>query len=155
MRMFLLAIAFGLVLVSCGSDESETFESQAEVDARNDQEIIDYLNANNITGTVVTPTGTHVKVDVEGSAEKPTIDSRVSVNYRGYFLNGDVFENPPNPISFPLAGVIFGWQEGIPFFGRGGSGSIYIPSRRAYGMRGQGSIPPNAVIIFDIEVIDF
>lgn len=155
MRMFLLSIAFGLVLVSCGSDESETFESQAEVDTRNDQEIIDYLNANNITGTVVTPSGTHVKVDVEGSAEKPTIDSRVSVNYRGYFLNGDLFENPPNPISFPLSGVILGWQEGIPFFGRGGSGSIYIPSRRAYGMRGTATIPPNAVIIFDVEIVDF
>jgi FKBP-type peptidyl-prolyl cis-trans isomerase FkpA len=155
MRMFLLAIAFGLVLVSCGSDESETFESQAEVDTRNDQEIIDYLNANNITGTVVTPTGTHVKVDVEGSEEKPTLNDNVTVTYQGYLLNGDVFDGTTTPITFPLTNVIFGWQEGIPFFGRGGSGSIYIPSRRAYGRRGIGSIPPDAVIIFDVEIVDF
>jgi FKBP-type peptidyl-prolyl cis-trans isomerase FkpA len=69
-----------------------------------------------------------------------------------------VFDNGGGePISYPLAGFIEGWKEGIPLFGAGGSGTLFIPSGLAYGITGSngGSIPPNTVIIFDIELISF
>ena len=57
-------------------------------------------------------------------------------------------------ITFPLSGVIQGWQEGIPLFKEGGSGILLIPSALGYGSQSVGSIPANSVLIFDINLID-
>ena len=59
------------------------------------------------------------------------------------------------PATFPLSRVIAGWQEGIPLFKKGGKGLLLIPSTIAYGSRGAGSIPPNAPIAFEVELVDF
>jgi FKBP-type peptidyl-prolyl cis-trans isomerase FkpA len=50
--------------------------------------------------------------------------------------------------------VIRGWQLGIPEFKTGGFGKLIIPSSLAYGPSGSGSIPPNAVLVFDVELIE-
>ncbi len=150
MRLLFLLTAIGIMISSCGKDETPM-----EVDARNDREIADYIAENNITGTIETATGLVVKVDEEGSSEKPTLSSMVSVTYEGTLINGDRFDGTSTPVTFPLNGVIFGWQQGIPFFGRGGSGTLFIPARLAYGYRDRTSIPAGSVLIFDVEVIDF
>ncbi len=138
------------LLFSCGSDE--TVE---EVNIRNEQEILDYLSDNNITADK-TSSGLYVRVLEEGSIEKPSLTDTVTVLYKGYLDNDNVFDESTQPISFPLNRVILGWQEGIQFFGRGGSGNLYIPSRLAYGSNPPSpSIPENAILIFDVEVIDF
>ena len=56
--------------------------------------------------------------------------------------------------TFPLSGVIAGWQQGIPLFKKGGKGILLIPSELGYGNVSQGAIPENSVLIFDIELID-
>lgn len=152
MRLFYLMIALSLCIFSCGDDELP----QSAIDTNNDIEITNYLTANNITATK-TESGLYVRVVEEGSAEKPTLDSNVEVTYSGYLTDDSIFDSSQSPISFPLVGVIQGWQEGIPYFGKGGSGSLYIPSKLAYGNRppSGSSIPSNAVLIFDIELIDF
>ena len=60
------------------------------------------------------------------------------------------------PLEFKLGQVIKGWQEAIKLLKKGGKGTFLIPSHLAYGERGAGSaIPPNAVLVFDIELVDF
>ena len=59
------------------------------------------------------------------------------------------------PTILSLANVISGWQLGIPEFKKEGKGTLLIPSALAYGSSGRGSIPPNTVLAFDIELLDF
>jgi FKBP-type peptidyl-prolyl cis-trans isomerase len=59
------------------------------------------------------------------------------------------------PFKSSLGGLIEGWKEGIPYFGKGGKGKLLLPGSLGYGSSGSGSIPGNAVTIFDIELIDF
>ncbi|MBT8219671.1 MAG: FKBP-type peptidyl-prolyl cis-trans isomerase [Bacteroidia bacterium] len=124
-----------------------------------DQDLIsmeDYIAENNITLTTSTSSGLGLLITYPGGANRPTISSQVTVKYTGYLTSGEVFDDGGgNPITFPLRNVILGWQEGIPYFGTGGKGTLFIPSNLAYGSRGTGSIPPNADLIFDIELIDF
>ena len=116
----------------------------------------DYLEQNNITLTKTTANGVGVVINVPGSAEKPSQNSNVSVKYTGYLTNGNTFDSSNNPISFNLQGVIRGWTEGIPEFGRGGSGTLYIPTELAYGNHPPSrNIPAGADLIFDIELVDF
>jgi FKBP-type peptidyl-prolyl cis-trans isomerase FkpA len=70
-------------------------------------------------------------------------------------LNGTVFDGTTTqPISFKLGQVISGWQIGIPLIQKGGKIRLLIPSGLAYGPDGQGPIPGNAVLDFDIELLD-
>jgi len=150
MRLLLLLTVVSIMVSSCSKEES-----QAEINARNDQEIATYIADNNITGTIETESGLVVKIDEEGSAAKPTLSSMVSVTYEGTLIDGSRFDGTNTPVTFPLTGVIIGWQEGIPYFGKGGNGTLFIPSRLAYGNRDTGSIPAGSVLIFDVEVVDF
>jgi len=74
-------------------------------------------------------------------------------------LNGQKFDSSYDrgqPLEFGLNQVIPGWQQAIPLLQKGGKGTFYIPSGLAYGTRGAGgAIPPNAVLIFEVELIDF
>jgi len=143
---FFLAIAL-LVIPSCGGDDGPNGSSEDQLQA--------FFTENNIN-PVRTASGLYYVIDEPGSQEKPTPTSTVTVIYKGYFLDGDEFDSSGDaPITFSLRNVIRGWQEGIPLFGKGGSGSLYIPAEQAYGSRGNNSIPGNTAIAFDIEVVDF
>lgn len=128
-------------------------EDQSEIDRNL---IVKYLEDNNLTA-IEDESGLFYIVDVPGGEEKPTLSDNVTVTYKGYFLNGSVFDQTAEgqDISFPLTGVIKGWQIGIPKFGKGGSGQLFLPSDLAYGSRGSGSVGPNSVLIFDVELLDF
>lgn len=96
--------------------------------------------------------------DIEvGSGESPTIDDEVSVEYTGWLESGCIFDTSytdEGPISFPLSGVIPGWQEGLSTMQPGGVRVIEIQPELAYGERGSGgAIPPNATIIFHVELV--
>ena len=58
-------------------------------------------------------------------------------------------------LEIELTRLIPGWQIAIPLLSKGGAGTFYIPSRLGYGPAGSGSIPPNTVLVFEIELIDF
>ena len=101
-----------------------------------------------------TSSGLYYVIDEPGSADHPTIDDEVTVNYLGFLLNGDVFDQNVN-VTFPLNQVIAGWQEGIPLFGKGGKGLLIIPSHLGYGDRALSGIPANSVLVFEIHLLDF
>jgi FKBP-type peptidyl-prolyl cis-trans isomerase len=110
-----------------------------------------------------TANGAFVQVDNPGEAVKGTAGKQVTVMYRGSLMeNGKVFDTNMDtsfghiePFSFvPGSGqTIRAWEEAFQFFGKGGKGTIYVPSLLAYGPAGQqGVIPPYANLIFQVEV---
>ncbi|MEQ9188508.1 MAG: FKBP-type peptidyl-prolyl cis-trans isomerase [Cryomorphaceae bacterium] len=119
-----------------------------------DEEIIQSYISDNSLDATATGTGLYVVIDEEGSGNHPTINDEVAVYYRGYLPNQEVFDlTGVDPAVFPLSQVIQGWQEGIPYFKPGGSGTLLIPSHLGYGSQRAGSIPPNSVLIFDITLV--
>ena len=125
-----------------------------------DLELIDnYLKENNIEA-IKTESGLRYVVQKEGLGRNAAPGDNVSVHYTGMLLNGEVFDSSleRQPLSFTLGQgmVIQGWDEGISYFNKNAKGTIYIPSYLGYGARGAGgAIPPNAVLVFEIELIDY
>ena len=115
--------------------------------------ISEFIESNNLN-TEITSSGLNYIIKEQGGADRPTTSSTITINYRGYLLNGEVFDARDNQ-TFPLNNLIQGWQEGIPLIGEGGEIQLLIPSNLAYGSRGAGSIPPNTDIGFDIRLISF
>lgn len=118
-----------------------------------DTEIQEYLLSNNLTAQS-TASGLYYIIENEGDGEFPMQSSLVTVEYSGYFLNGNIFDGGVLE-NFSLSRVIPGWQQGIPLFSRGGIGKLIIPSHLAYGSSGAGTIPSYSILVFDIELIDF
>ena len=112
-------------------------------------------------GMEQTDSGLYYKINREGSGDHPSKGKDVSVHYRGMLLDGTVFDSSyqrNKPIVFPLGmgQVIKGWDEGIALLKRGSSARLVIPSELAYGSRGAGDIiPPNASLIFEVDLVDF
>jgi len=125
------------------------------INSGQDQQITKYLAEKGINAKKQA-SGLYVFVEEEGSTEKPATSDYVTLFYKGYTLDGTVFDGTESdPVNFPLFSLIPGWQEGIPHFGKGGKGKLIIPSNLAYGDRQSGDIAPNSVLVFDIEVVDF
>ena len=140
-----------LIIITVFSCKKEDPAKQAEIDKAI---IVDYISANNLNASA-TGSGLYYTIDVVGSGASCNSSSTVKVAYRGYYTDGSVFdESSLAGITFNLQSVIQGWTEGIPYFKVGGSGKLLIPSALAYGDKGSGSVPPNSVLIFDIELIE-
>lgn len=88
-----------------------------------------------------------------GGGQRPTIYNTVSCTYTGSLLNGTVFDSQTTtPVTFPLNGVIAGWQIGIPLISTGGTIRLIIPSSLAYGCKGYGSIGPDEILYFEVHL---
>lgn len=121
--------------------------------ARNEADILKYIDDKGLEATK-TDTGLYYVINNEGTGNRPTANSNVTVVYKGYFLDGTVFdESNVNGLSIGLNQVIAGWTEGIQLFKEGGEGLLLIPSSLGYGIRGSGPIPGGAVLVFDIKLI--
>jgi len=106
-----------------------------------------------------TTSGVYVVIENHGQGALPESGQRVHVHYTGTLMDGTKFDSSRDrnkPFSFVLGqgSVIKGWEDGIPLFRPGGKGRLYIPSPLGYGENGTGSIPPNAILVFDIELLD-
>ena len=92
----------------------------------------------------------------EGKGDAVKAGSRVKVHYTGWLTNGDIFDSSvvrKEPIEFGLNGVIKGWQEGIPGMKPGGIRRLKIPADLAYGNKQRGPIPPNSMLVFEVELL--
>ncbi len=151
---YLLSIATlsMLALFSC-KDDTLTPEEQLQEDIRI---IRQYLTDNNLTADS-TASGLHYIITQAGFGDHPDQQDSVTVKYKGYLLDGSVFDQTDDgeTAKFALSGLITGWQEGIPLLKKGGKGTFFLPSALGYGPYGSGPIPPNTVLIFDIELVDF
>lgn len=147
---FLLLLSM-LVFASCDKGDLTPAEQHAEDISK----IQKYLTDNKLTAKS-TASGLHYTMQVEGTGTNPSINSTVSVLYKGYYLDGKGFdESLSKPISFPLKNVIPGWQEGMQLFKKGGKGVLLMPSTLGYGGYPPSGIRRNAVLIFDVELVSF
>ena len=107
-----------------------------------------------------TESGLYYLITKKGSGANPPAGSNVSVHYKGYLPNGQVFDSSferNEPIQFELGSgrVIKGWDEGIALLNKGAGATLIIPYWLGYGENGYGPIPPKAILLFDVELVDF
>jgi FKBP-type peptidyl-prolyl cis-trans isomerase FkpA len=146
---FIIPLAFFVTIVNSCKEE--------DFDQLNEEEIETYLSSEGLTAEK-TNSGLYYIIEKPGVGDNPSINSKVTVHYHGYYTDGVVFDSSVDrgkTSEFPLKNVITGWQEGIPLFKRGGVGTLIIPSRLAYGANPPGNIRSNAVLVFDIQLFDF
>jgi len=117
---------------------------------------IAFLEANKRNPGVFTlPSGLQYKIIKMGDSttHRPKLEDTVVVNYIGSFVDGREFENSVKrgqPAVFALKGVISGWTEILQMMPVGSHWKVFIPSELGYGAAGNGSIPPNAALVFEI-----
>ena len=139
----MLTFLFLLVMVtSCSSDDDVDVSTLT---------IRDFVEDNNLN-TIVSQSGLNYIVTREGTGARPNANSDVTVNFNGYFLNGQSFDSADN-VTFNLQEVIRGWTEGLQFVTEGGAITLLIPSNLGFGPNGTFGIPPNTNLGFDIELL--
>ena len=148
MKINFLALLF-IFFISCGNDDKPV-----DYVSLNDEQIQDYLEENNLEAEK-SASGLYYIIEEEGTGARPTRTDDVTVAYKGYFLNGNVFDQSSSEgVSFNLQQVIRGWTEGITYFKEGGSGLLLVPSHLGYGPENYRGIPGGSVLIFEIELLE-
>jgi FKBP-type peptidyl-prolyl cis-trans isomerase len=127
---------------------------------REDQAFQTYLRKNGLQGTK-TPSGMYIAITTPGKGKQATQGSTVLVDYTGKLMNGEQFDSSMQPGREPYevvigqSSVIQGWHEGLTYFNTGAKGQILIPSRLAYGERGNPPrIGSNEPLVFEIEMVE-
>jgi FKBP-type peptidyl-prolyl cis-trans isomerase len=141
----LLAVVFA---TACKKDETS---EQADADAA---AINAYLTENGLTATQHS-SGLFYNITKEGTGGHPNLSHTVVVDYKGYLLDGTVFDESANAVEFQLSSLITGFQIGVSLLKPGGEGIFYIPSQLGYGDNQVGDIPPNSILIFEVELVEY
>ena len=141
--LFILLVGLGIAY-GCGSSKKP-----------------DTSNPTKVTGQpTTTPSGLQYWDIVVGSGTTASLGNPVKVHYTGWLASGEKFDSSLDrgePFSFPLGmgQVIKGWDEGVVGMKVGGKRQLRIPPDLGYGSTGAGGvIPPNATLIFDVELLD-
>jgi FKBP-type peptidyl-prolyl cis-trans isomerase FkpA len=133
-------------------------EEQKKLGEANLAEGSAYLEANKAKeGVTVTESGLQYRVITEGTGVKPKATDTVTVHYSGKLLDGTEFDSSYSrnePVNFPVNGVIAGWTEALLLMPQGSKWELVIPSDLAYGPGGNGPIPPNSVLVFEVELLE-
>lgn len=136
-------------------------QAQAQAQVRGEQALAEgraFLEDNATEdGVTTTDSGLQYEVVEEGAGDSPAATDTVTVHYEGRLLDETVFDSSiarGEPASFPVNGVIQGWQEALQLMKPGAKWEVWIPAELAYGTQGAGqSIGPNEVLNFTIELI--
>jgi len=144
-----LSVAVAVALAGCGkSTKGCTPTTPAEDDAK----MLTYISANGITATRHS-SGLYYQIIDPGTGATPSLSSKVTVKYTGKLTDNSVFDSSTG-VEFYLSDLIVGWQIGIPLVKKGGKVKLVIPPYLGYGCEARGPLPNNAVLFFDIELVD-
>ena len=169
-RFFVLAIA-AVLIAGCGSSKKQESKPASEPQAapaaqaaqpaaQPPQEAATTQNSGKTSDTIKTSSGLKYIVIKKGTGPTPNAGQIVKAHYTGKFLDGKVFDSSiprGEPFAFPVGKghVIKGWDEAILTMSKGEKRILIIPPQLAYGEGGMGPIPPNATLIFEVELVDF
>ena len=141
-----LMLALSIGLAACGDDDPVdpadlTFASELNV---------------NLSAMTKTASGLYYKDEVVGTGTQAAVGFNLSVDYTGWLHDGTMFDSSTgkSPITFVLGigQVIRGWDEGLLGMRVGGRRQLVIPAHLAYGAEGRGQIPPNATLVFRVDL---
>jgi FKBP-type peptidyl-prolyl cis-trans isomerase FklB len=149
MRSLILgAVASSLIAVSAMAAADGPPTTQASVD---------FLAANAKKPGVVVVPGIQYRVLKHGKGAMPSRHDCATVDYKGMFTNGRVFDasKPGSPVTFPVGGVIAGWTEALQMMHEGDMWELTIPAGLAYGKSGtpDGTIPGGQTLVFDVTLL--
>ena len=135
---------------SCSYNECGVVAPASEI-----QSVQNYISANGITATQHC-SGLFYAIDQEGSGQKASVCNYIVFNYVGTLTNGTVFDQTTagSPAGFALNSLITGFKNGIPLIKEGGKMRLYIPPSLGYGSSQAGSVPPNSILVFNVELLD-
>lgn len=158
MRKFLwLSACLWVLATACSKNDSYNPDEQLRID---ESKIKEYLQKNSIAAVRDSLTGVYYQVLKPGNGKDTIADnSTMKVIYTGKLLDGTTFDSSKGDTT-NLGGallnqMILGWRIGLPKISKGGKMLLFIPSVWGYENRQVGSIPPNSVLLFDVELIDF
>jgi FKBP-type peptidyl-prolyl cis-trans isomerase FklB len=138
--------------------QAKAAQKRKELGEKNLAEGKAFLEANaKKEGVKVLASGLQYKVIKDGTGKIPASTDKVKVNYRGTLTNGTEFDSSykrNQPAEFPVTGVIKGWVEALQLMKEGSKWEIYVPGALAYGENGRPNIPPNSVLIFEVELLE-
>lgn len=129
----------------------------AEVPTIEDTDFATALNVD-LSAMTQTDTGLYYRDLEEGTGAVAVSGKRVAVHYSGWLADGTLFDqNGPQAVPFTfrlgLGEVIPGWDEGVAGMKVGGRRQLIIPPALGYGDRRIGPIPPNSILVFDVELV--
>lgn len=160
MKHFLwLAGCLAVLFSACSkNDNNDSYDAEKYFKA-DTAAISAYIKANNIQGVIKDSTGVFYKILAAGNGKDTiTLTGIPTVTYKGYLLNGTVFDQATNTNfenKLKLKDLIPGWQIGLRKISKGGKVQLFIPSYWGYQDRAMEKIPANSVLIFDVHLIDF
>ena len=177
LKWLLLFPLLGLIIAACGPAETQDTEPTAAVESTENESAENESGENESTSAApsdfdvyggaeesdytVTESGLQYHIFEEGDGRAPEDGEVVSVHYTGYLADGTEFDSSVGsgqPFSFAIGQglVIPGWDEGIALLNVGDKGRLILPSELGYGPQGAGGgiIPPNATLVFDVELVD-
>src|SRR5438067_6483210 len=138
--------------------EKDMQQKLSETAQKNAGEAEKFLAANKTKeGVKTTASGLQYKVMKDGSGAQPKSSDTVTVNYRGTLTDGTEFDSSykrGQPATFAVSGVIKGWTEALQLMKVGSKYQLFIPPSLAYGDQGRPGIPPNSLLIFEVELMD-
>lgn len=153
-------------------EDKKRAERAVELVAAEGKTIEAYIQEKGLTASK-TESGLYYVIEQEGTGEATTPGTTMYVNYAGYLLDGTLFDTSmPEvakannifdaersyealPVNVGMGQVIPGWDEGLMLLKKGSKGKFIIPSPLGYGENGAGAmIPPNSILVFDVEVTD-
>lgn len=139
--------------------QAERAEEMKKVGAEKKKEAEEFLAENKKKdGVTTTESGLQYEILKNADGPKPLLTDKVKVHYSGMLLDGTEFDSSykrGEPATFPVNGVIQGWQEALQLMPVGSKFKVYIPAELGYGERGAGGqIPPNAALVFEMELLE-
>jgi FKBP-type peptidyl-prolyl cis-trans isomerase FkpA len=154
----------GSLLLLCALLFATGGYAQDDQKKKDDEILKEYFKKNHIKAQK-TPSGLYYTINKKGTGDNAKVGQNVTMNYLGKFMDGKQFDANMDANYQPVAGrqpftfnlgrhqVISGWDEGVQLLNKGSRATLYLPSGLAYGPNGRGGIPPNSILIFDVEVM--
>ncbi len=137
------------------AQQQKRMKEQGEKNKKDGQAFLDENKKK--PGVITLPSGLQYQVLREGTGKQAKLNDTVQVHYKGTTIGGKVFDSSydrKQPATFTLQeGLVKGWLEGIPLMKEGAKYKFFIPPDLGYGEQGPPDVGPNAVMIFEVELL--